>query len=196
MESKIHAPSAKLPFPISYFLFPKNTMKYSSLLLICLAATLLMSGCGDGRPDGFPTKLFSCRIIVLDGEVPLKEASVSLIPENEQQKYSMIGLTDDKGVADIRTAQAGYYGNGVPEGTYKVLIIGSEPPDLEHTLSIDERANLPPDEYTMYENARQRRISELPLAVPKEFNKMDQTPLTWTVDRKGSELSVNVADYK
>ena len=171
-------------------------MKYSSFLLVCLVTIPLLTGCGDSRPDGFPAKLLSCRVIVMDGDVPLKEASVSLIPEHEQHKYSMIGITDDKGVASIRTAQAGYYGNGAPEGTYKVLIIGAESPDLEHTLTIDERANLPPDELTMYENARQRRINALPLAVPKEFNKMDQTPLTWTVDRKGSELSVNVADYK
>jgi len=155
-----------------------------------------MTGCSDKRPEGFPTKLLSCRVVVMDGDVPLKEASVSFIPENEKQKFSMVGITDDKGVANIRTTQAGYYANGVPKGAYKVLIIGSEPPDLEHTLTIDERADLTPDELNAYENARQKRIGARPLAVPNEFHKMDKTPLTWTVEQKGSELKVNVGDYK
>ena len=162
----------------------------------CIAAVLLMTGCSDKRPEGFPTKLLSCRVVVMDGDVPLKEASVSLMPENEKQKFSMVGITDDKGVANIRTTQAGYYANGVPNGTYKVLIIGAEPPDLEHTLTIDERANLQPDQLNAYESARQKRIGAKPLAVPNEFNKMDKTPLTWTVEKKGSELKVNVAEYK
>lgn len=162
----------------------------------CIATILLTAGCSDKRPEGFPTKLLSCRVVVMDGDVPVKEASVSLLPENERQKFSMIGITDEKGVANIRTALAGYYANGVPNGTYKVLIIGSEPPDLEHTLTIDERANLQPDQLNAYENARQKRIAAIPMAVPKEFNKMDKTPLTWTVGQKGSELKVNVAEYK
>jgi hypothetical protein len=170
-------------------------MKHFGTLLF-LIATLLLTGCGQGIPEGFPKKLLSCRIVVMDGDDPVKEATVSLLPEDEQQKFSMIGITDDRGMAKIRTTQAGYYGNGVPKGTYKVLIIGSEPPDLEHTLTLDERANLPPDDLVAYEYARQRRIGTRPLAVPKEFNKMDKTPLTWTVDRKGAELKVNVADYK
>ena len=164
--------------------------------LICLAAIPLTIGCDGGRPEGFPKKLFTCQVVVMDGDVPLKEASVSLVPESESQKFSMIGITDENGVANIRTAQAGYYGKGAPQGTYKILIIGSEPPDLEHTLNIEERANLTPDQLDAYEYARQRRIGVRPLAVPREFNKIDTTPLTWTVDRKGAELKVNVADYK
>jgi hypothetical protein len=166
------------------------------VLLGCLAAALLLSGCGSGIPDGFPKKLLSCRIVVMDGDVPVQEATVSLLPEDEQEKFSMVGITNDQGVADIRTTQAGYYRNGVPQGTYQVIIIGSEPPDLEHTLSLEERANLPPDESDAYEFARQKRIGARPLAVPREFNKMDTTPLTWAVDQKGSELAVNVAEYK
>ena len=165
-------------------------------LLGCLTVTLFLTGCGEGPPEGFPKKLFSCRIVVMDGDEPVREATVSLLPENGQQKFSMVGITNDQGVANIRTTQAGYYGNGVPQETYRVLIIGSEPPDLEHTLTLDERANLPPDELDAYEYARQRRIGARPLAVPREFNKTDTTPLIWTVDRKGSELHVNVADYK
>jgi len=164
--------------------------------LNCLLAVLFLTGCGNSPPDGFPAKLLPCRVVVMDGDTPLKEASVSLIPENERQKFSIVGITDDKGVTTIRTIQSGYYGNGAPEGTYKVLIIGSEPPDLEHTLSIDERADLPPDALNAYENARQKRIGARPLAVPKEFNKMDKTPLTWTVAQKGAELTVNVSEYK
>jgi len=161
-----------------------------------LVAILVLAGCGDSRPAGFPQKLHPCRVIVMDGDSPLQGASVSLIPENEQQKFSMIGITDEKGVAAIRTTLAGYYGNGAPEGTYKVLVIGAEPPDLEHTMTADERANLTPDELNAYEHARQRRIGARPLAVPRNFNKMDTTPLTWTVDRKGAELNVNVAEHK
>ena len=170
-------------------------MKYF-VSLSFMPAILLLVGCGGGKPEGFPAKLFACRVIVTDGNAPVAGASVSLIPENEQQKFSMVSITNDDGVANIRTAQAGYYGNGAPEGTYKVLIIDAEPPDLEHTLTAEERANLPPDEQDVYERARQKRVSARPLAVPKEFNKMDFTPLTWTVDRKGAELKVNVAEYK
>jgi len=160
-----------------------------------------MTGCSDKRPDGFPAKLLSCRIIVLEGDEPLKEVSVSLLPENEQQKYSMIAMTDANGVANLRTTLGGYYGNGVPEGTYKILVIGSEPPDFEHTLTMEQRMELPPDQLSAYEAARQRRINALPIgeipsAIPKELGKRDKTPLTWTVNRKGSELTVNIADYK
>ena len=170
-------------------------MKYF-VSLSFVSVILLLAGCNDNRPEGFPAKLFSCSVIVMDGDTPIKGASVSLIPENEQQKYSMVSITNDDGIATIRTALAGYYGNGAPEGTYKVLIIDAEPPDLEHTLTAEERANLPPDAQDAYERARQQRIGARPLAVPKEFNKMDKTPLTWTVDRKGAELKVNVAEYK
>ena len=170
-------------------------MKYF-ISLSFIPIILLLVGCGEGKPEGFPAKLFACRVVVMDGDEPVQGASVSLIPENEKQKYSMVSIANDDGVANIRTALAGYYGNGAPEGTYKVLIIDAEPPDLEHTLTADERANLPPDAQDAYEKARQQRIGARPLAVPKEFNKMDTTPLTWTVDRKGAELKVNVAEYK
>jgi len=175
-------------------------MKYY-VSMISIAVILSVAGCGDKRPDGFPAKLLPCRVIVMDGDKPMKNVSVNFLPDNGRQKYTMVAMTDDGGVANMRTTLSGYYGKGVPEGTYKVLLIGSEDPELEHTLTMDERMALPPDALDAYERARQKRINALPIgevptAISKELSKTTTTPLTWTVDKKGSEWTVNVADYK
>ena len=175
-------------------------MKYFVSILI-VAVILSIAGCGDARPDGFPAKLRTCRVLVLDGDEPMENVSVSFLPENERQKYTMVAMTDAKGVANMRTTLGGYYGKGVPEGTYKVLVIGSEDPELEHTLTMDERMELSPDALDAYERARQRRINALPIgevptAIAKELSNTNTTPITWTVDRNKAEFTVNVADFK
>ena len=175
-------------------------MKYF-VSLILITVVLSVSGCGDGKLDGFPAKLLTCRVTVSNGDEPMGNVSVSFLPDNERQKYTMVAMTDANGVANMRTTLAGYYGTGVPEGTYKVLIIGSEDPELEHTLTMDERMELSPDALDAYERARQKRINALPIgevptAIAKELSKTNTTPLTWSVDRKGAEFTVNVAEYK
>lgn len=93
------------------------------LFLIFLSVSVLFFiGCGERLPDGMPP-LTPCELTILQENVPLKGATVSLLPEEGLAKWNLVGITNDFGV--VKILANGKY-NGVPQGKYKVVVMKIE----------------------------------------------------------------------
>jgi hypothetical protein len=93
-------------------------MKYLITTVSVLLLMFPISGCSKKpTPDGLPP-LVTCSVLVQQDKTPLSGANVSLIPENNS-KWNAAGTTDNSGIAKLYTL-AQY--EGVPEGTYKVIV--------------------------------------------------------------------------
>jgi len=85
--------------------------------LTLVAFLLVLPGCGEPLPDGFP-KLYPVSIQFIQEGEPVAEASVILMPQDDG-KWAVGGATDANGIATFRTH--GKH-SGVPAGKYKVMI--------------------------------------------------------------------------
>lgn len=109
------------------------------ILFISISSIVLSLGCGGGRakPKDMPD-LYPCNVTITQDGAPLVGATVVLASTISDFKWSGIGTTNEKGVAEIYTN--GFY-KGVPLGTFKVSVSktereGPELPD-EDTLPED-----------------------------------------------------------
>lgn len=114
-------------------------MKYFNTLLLFTGA-LLLGGCfGPKTPDGMP-KLEPVTVTVLQGDVPLANATLNLKPlePSTTNNFTCGGTTNEEGVATIVTH--GQY-KGAPVGKYKVAVScvvgeGTPPPQAQSTKSL------------------------------------------------------------
>lgn len=84
-----------------------------SILGCLLAATLVISGCGE-PPD---TTVGANGVVNLDGK-PIEGVSISLIPQQGVQGIGGYGITDAEGKFVLKSAPEA---TGVMPGTYRVL---------------------------------------------------------------------------
>ncbi|MDO5581241.1 MAG: hypothetical protein Q4G69_08895 [Planctomycetia bacterium] len=91
------------------------------LFALVMFSALLM-GCGEPLPEGMP-RLIPCELTLLQEGKPLVGATVSLLPEKDQARWNLVGITNESGTANI-LANGKY--KGVPEGKYKIIIIKVE----------------------------------------------------------------------
>jgi hypothetical protein len=161
---------------------------YKYFIIIIIAVVLpVIIGCG--KPADMP-KLHSCRITVTDGGSPVAEVRVSMTDESAGKSWSIHGITNSAGIAEMNTTYTNYTASGVPEGIFKVAI-DKEPP------------NLPPQGVTDDMNEQQadtimkkweEEVDKLRI-IPKNLIFVSSTPITLEVKEKCS-LEINIADYK
>ena len=101
------------------------------LILFSSALILFAVGCGGAkRPDGLPPLHPTALKFTQDG-VPLAGASVTLSPQDAANApWSLGGSTDSNGVINVQTQ--GF--NGVPAGTYKVVVSKTETEGTAETV--------------------------------------------------------------
>ncbi|MDR1477415.1 MAG: hypothetical protein LBJ00_00560 [Planctomycetaceae bacterium] len=64
-------------------------------------------------------KLYSCKITITQDNLPLEDAFVSLVPQDQNNsKWHPSGKTDSSGIAQIMT----YGFSGVPVGNFKITV--------------------------------------------------------------------------
>ncbi|MDR1485002.1 MAG: hypothetical protein LBT09_09285 [Planctomycetaceae bacterium] len=91
---------------------------FNLVLLFLFCATSIGCGMNSLRPVDLPA-LSSCKITITQKGVPLSEATVMVISKSASAKYrTASGVTDNSGVADLRT----YGFSGVPAGEFKVVV--------------------------------------------------------------------------
>ncbi|MDR1959753.1 MAG: hypothetical protein LBQ54_12045 [Planctomycetaceae bacterium] len=161
------------------------------VLLTCLLS-LSFCGCSDS-PKGFP-KVVPCQIIVLRGTTPVADVEVSLKPVTPVDSIVFFGKTDSTGVCQVRTTYASYSKPGVPEGTYKVILV--KEPFVEHTKTEEERHAMTQPQLNEYTKQMKNRQAALPKMIPPKLTKTDTTPLKIDVAGKQTGLSVNLEEYK
>ncbi|MDR1492579.1 MAG: hypothetical protein LBT05_07645 [Planctomycetaceae bacterium] len=164
------------------------------ILAGCLAS--LSFGCSDA-PKGFP-KVVPCKVIVMQGTKPLHEVDVTLLPSSPRNSTMFFGKTDPSGNCQVATTFANYRKNGVPEGTYKVVL--DKRPELELTQT-EEHACCA-DAHSMSRDSLkwqaeiQKQRKKYPKIIPDVLTQSSSTPLTLDVSRNGATLAVNLDEYK
>lgn len=151
--------------------------RYFSLVFAVFCVCLF--GCsGEERPEGMP-QLFSCSMTIQQDGQPLADASITLVPLDDSNRWGSGGTTDANGVLRPMT-----YGKfpGVPEGKYKILV--------QKTITENELPPLPMDATEADQKAYAQQVKANPPQqfdlVDVKFKKADTTPLEITVEKGGS----------
>jgi len=162
---------------------------YHPFLYVFLTAVLLAAaGCGKSWHGGEP--LYPVTITVSKGGEPFSGASVTLLREGGLQTINAGGVTDSGGIAKIRVDAEW---DGVPEGTYKVMI--NKGAVITRDISDEEFERLSMAEQDAYNERMVARALSAPPLVPAVLNGME-SPLSIEVSRSGNNTaSFDIADY-
>ncbi|MCL2118426.1 MAG: hypothetical protein FWH27_08385 [Planctomycetaceae bacterium] len=164
-----------------------------SLALFACFSLVLFSGCPGGTPKGFP-KVIPCKITVLDGTTPIADVEVSLYATSPASGMVFYGKTDASGLCKVGTSFANFFKEGVPEGSYKVVLV--KEPFVEDTKTREEQNEMPRPELDAYRKQMQDKRDALPKIIPVALTTNAKTTLTLNVSGKVAELTVNVAEHK
>ena len=165
--------------------------KRGLVILACLSF-VIFSGCSR-TPKGFP-KVFPCRITVVDGTTPIADVEVSLLATTPSDGMVFFGKTDVSGVCKVGTTHVNCHKKGVPEGSYKVVLV--KEPFVEDTKTREEQNAMSRDELDAYRKQMQDKRNVLPRIIPDLMTSNEKTPLTLDVNGKGVEMTVNVAEHQ
>lgn len=169
-------------------------MRLTHILPILLAALFCLPGCGPKTPDGIP-KLFSTTVTVTNGSNPVKSANVFLVPEEgtASGSWSVVGLTDERGVAVIETTQGDWKASGAPEGSYVVYLTKVptiEEPEMPADIETNEEAK------SKYFEERQKRLEAANKEIPKSLTSNDTSDLKITVAAgSGAKETFEIGSY-
>ena len=164
-------------------------MKHAITFSLCLSLTLLI-GCSN-TPQGFP-KVVPCTITVMDGTTPIADVDVTLQAVIPSSGTVFFGKTNDTGVCKAGTSFASYYKEGVPEGSYKVILV--KEPYVEDTKT--GKVHMSRAEIDAHRKEMQAKRDALPRIIPVPLTTAAKTPLTVDVSGKTTELTVDVTQYK
>ncbi|MDR1383640.1 MAG: hypothetical protein LBJ67_07325 [Planctomycetaceae bacterium] len=164
------------------------------MIVGCLAS--LSFGCSDA-PKGFP-KVVSCKITVVQGTKPLNEVDVILLPSSPMNSTMFFGKTDQSGHCQVATTFANYRKNGVPKGTYKVVL--DKRPEIELTQTEEhaccaESHSMSRDSLKWQAEIQKQRKKH-PQIIPDILTQSSSTPLTLDVSSNGATLAVNLDEYQ
>ncbi|NLZ03172.1 MAG: carboxypeptidase regulatory-like domain-containing protein [Pirellulaceae bacterium] len=143
------------------------------------------AGCGEQRPEGFPT-LYPATITITQDGANLAGATVSLFPEDSTlSRWPVGGMTDENGMARLIT-----YGKfeGAPAGKFKVMVNktvseGDPIPEVPgQYASAEERA--------AYDRAIKTGSYEVFQVVAGEYRTADKTPLMVEIAPSGENAIV------
>ena len=120
------------------------------------AGMTCLPGCGTvERPEGMP-ELVPVKLTITQGGQPLAGANVRLFTKDLSLKWAVGGITDDRGVATMRTH--GQF-EGAPEGEYVVLVqkteiqggedLGPEPTDPVEKMKWNDQRNASSKEFNL-----------------------------------------------
>jgi hypothetical protein len=155
-----------------------------------------MIGCSpQHKPSDFP-KLYSYTFTVLSQGQPVEKAKVMFLAEQPGQNWSVVGETNNRGVAEIYTHQGSYMESGIPEGTFKVTIFKS-PEELEQlTKSKEEKDKMTREEAEQYTARLREAMRTAKTIVPEILGDRAKTPLQIVVGKTENTFTVNLEQYK
>jgi len=164
--------------------------KYSITFLACLPL-ILQIGCTGGTPKGFP-KVVPCDITVLDGTTPIADVEIVLQATAASEGLVFFGKTDGSGVCKVGTSFANHYKEGVPEGSYKIIL--TKEPFVEDTKTREEQNEMSRTDLDAYKAQMQAKRDALPKIIPDALTTAN-TPLTIAVQGK-TEMEIDVTQHK
>ncbi|MCL2742245.1 MAG: hypothetical protein FWE67_00165 [Planctomycetaceae bacterium] len=162
-----------------------------TVLLLCLSM-LLLTGCGTPKPEGMPD-LYPVKVKVHDGGKALDVIGVEFYKTGEATQYSLGGVTDSSGNADVLTISGKFTGKGLPAGSYRVVL--RQRVEIPAELQEDENVELSDSARLELEKKRKKFMDEN-LKFSSKLSSPAETPLKIEVSQSGGELDVDVSQYK
>lgn len=164
------------------------------LVTLCLFC-LVVVGCSQQKPEKFP-KLYSYTFTVLSQGQPVEKAKVMFLSEQLGQSWSVIGETNNRGIAQIYTHQGSYMESGIPAGTFAVTIF-KEPEELEKvTKSKAEKDKMTREEAAQYIAQLREAMKNAKTIVPEILTNRAKTPIKIIVSETEKSFTVNLEQYK
>ena len=167
------------------------------LSLLSLSAFLLTC-CGCGGGGNVPAELRNlvpASVTVMNGTQPMMDVQVILLAKAGQGAYACTGITGNDGVATIQSSRGSYTGNGVPEGTYSVVLSKSidVPDDL---VAQESDQNLPP----AAQAEKSRKLDEFlnkNRVVPVVLSSAGTSPIELVIAKgQDATVSIDVAKHR
>ncbi|MDO5553302.1 MAG: hypothetical protein Q4G68_06035 [Planctomycetia bacterium] len=167
-------------------------MKKCILIFVALLLTVSITGCNHGVPADFPDVRPASVLVTLDGK-PLADVQVMLLSD-QTTGITVTGTTDKDGNAALSSVQGNYTVKGSPDGNFKIVL--KKEPVIEGELSKDEIAKMDLQKIREYETkmfeARKNAVS----IIPKDLSSYQTTPLTSTIDKNTSTITIELNNYK
>ena len=174
-------------------------MKHFFGFLLLGYSLVLISGCGQKAPPGFPA-VYPMTVTITDGTTPLPDVRVTLHPANMSSGDAHVssGVTSARGIATLGTGQGSYSKKGIPEGEHIVIL--EEMIEVDVGMTPEEFLGLTPGEKSKKIAEMAEKRAAVPRKVPEVLCKVgadkDAHPLRYTATKGKNELSIDVAQYK
>ena len=139
-------------------------------------------------PDLYPTS-----VKVHDAGAPLDGIGVELYKVGTSTPYSLGGTTDSTGTANLSTTHVQYTGNGIPVGSYRVVL--RQRIEVPSELQEDETMELSSAEQQDLARKREKYLDDN-RRFSRKLSDFAATPLEIEVSSSGFELDVDVSQYK
>ena len=166
----------------------RQSLPFALSSFVLISVFLVFSGCGGGYPG--KERLYPVSITIMENGAPFTNATVVLLQESGPTIINGGGVTDENGVAKIKTDAQW---NGVPVGTYKVMINKENP--FQGDLSDEEYRKLDLDAQEAYAKRMYAKRMSMPLPVPAILRGM-KSPLTIEVISSGDNTaSFDIGKY-
>jgi len=161
--------------------------------ILSLSTFLLFCGCGTQVPDEL-RNLVPTTVTVMNGEQPMANIRVTLLAKSSQGAYACNGITGNDGAAQIQSSRAAYVGNGVPAGTYSIVL--SEPIEVPADLEPQEEdQNLSP----AAQAEKTRKLNEFlnkNRVVPSALTVAGTSPIELIVEKSEATLNIDVSKHR
>ncbi|MDR1958901.1 MAG: hypothetical protein LBQ54_07645 [Planctomycetaceae bacterium] len=163
-------------------------------IAFALSLFLLVSGCGQSVPDGFP-EVVPLTVWITDGEKPLDEVFVVLEMVPPASGVSVAAKTDATGKAVMQTSIGNFSKAGVPIGKAVMTLIKT--PVAEDWKTPEEQSKMEMSEYMAYSNEKAARSAKLPPIIPKSLTHAKTSPLTKEISAgQPLEWKIDIAEFR
>ena len=159
-------------------------MRKVALLSLLAIVTLGVFGCGGPKKPSDLPELYPCKIKVIQDGQPLEGASVQLNDPEKTSRFVVGGVTDDKGVAEVKTD--GKF-KGAPAGKYKVLISKVFVPEIPDEVPPED-----PEARKEYDKKINELNAQQADTIDVKFKRPTQTPAEIEVTSGGVEAEFDV----
>ena len=166
------------------------------MLILLMTFPLVCGGCGNSQVPDELRNLYPATVTVKDGEQPITGLLVTLVSKDSHGAYACNGVTNGKGVAEIRSSRGSYTGKGVPSGTYTVVLLETIelPPEL---VPQESDQDLPQSARVAKDRKAEEFMQSAMRSVPAVLTATGTSPIDVSVTKKqGGTVVVNVAEHR
>ena len=156
-----------------------------------LLALFCPSGCGGKKKPADLPHLFPVILTVIQDDKPLEGATVNLVADGVDVRFTTGAITGKDGVATIKTDA---YWPGAPAGKYRVIIskIVAPPPDTSDSPPPTDSSEASLKYYEEQQAKAAERNAQTKSLVNSKFLKFGTTPLSVVVTEAGLTETLDV----